>query len=86
MATLTLRVALANCGRIELDPAWQKGKGGPPNGQKMMAGFPAGEDLSSSTEALAASHSGAGPAPTGQVAKRRGTPVPTDRSRNCFPK
>jgi Recombinase len=86
MTTLILRVALANCGRIELDPARQKGKGGPPNGQKTMAGFPAWEDSSSSTEPLAAPRSAAGPAPRGQVAKRRDTPVPTDRSRNCFPK
>jgi Recombinase/Recombinase zinc beta ribbon domain len=86
MATLILPVTLANCERIELDPARQEGKGGPPNGQKAMAGFPAWEDLSSSTEALAAPRSGAGPTPKGQVAKRRGTPVPTDRSRNCFPK
>jgi DNA invertase Pin-like site-specific DNA recombinase len=86
MATLILRVALANCGITELDPARQKEKGGPPNGQKMMTGFPAWEDLSSSTEALAACHSEAGLAPRGQVAKRRGTPVPTDRNRNCFPK
>src|SRR6516165_10398236 len=86
MTTLILRVALANCGRIELDRARQKGKGGPPNCQKTMAGFPAWEDSSNSTEPLAAPRSGAGPAPRGRVAKRCGTPVPTDRSRNCFPK
>jgi len=51
-----------------------------------MAGFPAWEDSSNSTEPLAAPRSGAGPAPRGRVAKRCGTPVPTDRSRNCFPK
>ena len=44
---MTPRVALAHYAEIELDPAKQKGKGGPPDGQQRM-GFQAWGDSSSS--------------------------------------
>jgi hypothetical protein len=51
------------------------------HGQK-MTGLPAWEGSSSSREETAIPHCGAEPAPRVQVARRRDTPVPTDRSRN----
>src|SRR4029077_20661625 len=80
-----LRVALSGCVEIELDPARQQGKGGPPHGQK-VTGLPAWEDSSSSREEPAIPHCGVGSVPTVQIARRRGTPVPTARSRNYLRK
>ena len=51
-----------------------------------MTGLPVGEDSSSSTEEPTIPRCRAGPVSRVQVARRRGTPVPTDRSRSYPPK
>jgi len=77
--------ALPNGGGSEPGPARQKGKGGPPGARKTTE-FQAREDSSSSTEQPALLHCEAGLIPMVQVARRSGTPAPTDHNRNCFPK
>ena len=80
-----LRVALPGRVEIELDPARQEGKGGLAHGQK-GTGLPAWEDSSSSREEPAIPHCGAEPVPRVPVARRRGTPAPSDRSRSYLRK